>query len=135
MEEGGGAPDRLEVRLVGGDQVPVRDVAGRGQGVGSKAGQLLWKGDGCDGERTEEHDEQGRQQAASATQPEARQADAAGLLPLVHEQSGDEVAADDEEDLDAEKPAGNRVPAEMEGDDGGDRESPDTVEPAKARER
>ena len=52
-----------------------------------------------------EQQEHGRQQAAGTTQPELAEGDAPGALVLGDQQQRDQVAADHEEDLDAEEPA------------------------------
>ncbi len=54
------------------------------------------------------HDDgqQGGQQPAGATQPELRQVDPSTSADLAQQQSGDQEAGDDEEDVDAEEATG-----------------------------
>ena len=88
-----------------------------------------------------EQREQRGQQAPGATQVEQSQRDPAGLPALGEEQRRDEVAADDEEHLDAEEPAGrpaDLVPADevvVEHDDGEHRDRAQAVEPGQVPQR
>ena len=110
-----------EVRLVGVDQVPVVDVEQRGDGVTPQPGQV----DEAVGTGTPEtavqdeiqaerghHDEERRQEAPGPSTPEAGQADATGVDPLLQQQRGDEEAGQDEEQVDAQ--IATRRPTELQ---------------------
>ncbi len=78
-----------------------------------------------------EHDDQGRQQAAGATQPELLEVDEPLALVLTDQQQGDEVAADHEEHLDAEEPAAEPLVVGVVHHHRHDSDGPQTVEPWK----
>lgn len=79
----------------------------------------------------DDHEHDGREQAPHATQPELGEVDGAGLLELGHEQAGDEIAGEDEEDGDAEQAAKRELEVEVIADDGDDGERAQAVEPTR----
>ena len=68
-------------------------------------GKVLAGEDRGEDEGCEHDDDQGGQQPPRAPQPEAAQVDPVSCLPLDEQQRGDEVAAEDEEEVDAEEAA------------------------------
>ena len=69
--------------------------------------------------------------AAGAAQPEGLEINAVVPLPLGDEERGDEVAADDEEHLDAQEAAGQPAHVGMVGDDSEDGHGAQTIEARK----
>ena len=104
-------PGLGDVRAVGDDLPPVARVRQRRDRVGTQRADRV----GQEQQRVRDDDREQRvergQQAPRAAQVELPQRDAARLSPLAQQQRGDEVAADDEEDLDAEEAA--RSPARL----------------------
>ncbi len=96
-------PELLEVRAVGRDEVPVGRVRQRRQDLRPQLGRLVAE--------EEHHDDAGRgqqqvergQEPAGPAPVEAAHADGARTVVLLQEQHGDQVAADHEEDVDAEE--------------------------------
>ena len=76
---------------------------------------------------------QRRQQAPRPSHPERDEVDRAGLLALGHQQQRDQVAADDEEHLDAEEPAAEPPVVGVVDDHRDDRERAHAVEPGQVR--
>ena len=60
------------------------------------------------GDRRDQHQRGGRQDAPRPPGVEPEQGDPAGPLRLAHQQRGDQEARDDEEDVDADEPARER---------------------------
>ncbi len=111
----------LEVGLLAEDQVPVGDVPQGRQHVPTQPGHLPWQEHDRVGERDHEDDVEGGQQPPGASHPECLEVYAAPLAPLGEQQRGDEVAADDEEDLDAQESSrkkGGAAMVEEHGDNG-----------------
>ena len=75
----------------------------------------------------DDHEHDGREQASDAAQPELGEVDGAGLLELGHEQAGDEVAGQDEEDGDAKQAAERELEIKVIADDGDDGEGAQAV--------
>ena len=122
---------RRRVPLPHPDLVPVGHVREPGDDVAAELAERV--ATEHRGERREQHErrQQRRQQAARPPEPELAQTDAPRPLVLADQQQGDEVAADDEEHLDAEEPA--REPRVVgvvhhHGDDG------ERPQPVEARE-
>ena len=93
----------LEVRLVGEDLVPVRDVAERRERVAAQLVQLDRPGRRARVHRDRGDDEDhGREEAPGAPRPERPQVDALRGPPFAEQQARDQEAAEDEERVDAE---------------------------------
>jgi hypothetical protein len=118
----------VEVRRVGQDHMPVLDVEERGEGVAAGAGQIGREADRHDGHGDQDHHDQGRQQAPRAPQPEGAEVDATRRAALGEEQRRDQVPAQDEEDVDAEKAARYSRDAAVVEQYESDREGADAVE-------
>src|SRR5262249_61236878 len=85
------------------------------------------------------HDDEGWQEPPSAAQPEPAQVDLVPRLPLDQQQRRDEVAAEDEEEVDAEEAAGQiavpvRVRSRVVEEDADDGESAHAVEARVVRD-
>ena len=87
-----------------------------------RLGEPHHQGDG------DEHQQQGREQAAGASQPEAPEPDAVPALVLGQEQSGDEEAGEDVEHVDAEEAATQPSDAEVEAEHQQDGDRPESVQ-------
>ena len=115
--------------MVGDDQVPVRVVEERTDRVATRVREVAARED-CGEDQRREHDEnEGRQQPPRAPQPEAAQVDAVAGLPFDQQQRCDQVAAEHEEEVDAEEAAGHPVDAGVVDEDADDRERAEAVEP------
>ena len=105
-----------EVGAVLGDQPPVAHVA-RGRGDrpadGRKLGPVQQRDPG--GDHGQHHEQRGQQPPGPA-QPEIRQLQPAGALVLAEQEVGDEVAAQREEDTDAEQAALSPAQIQVIGD-------------------
>ena len=105
MAQGGELTGR-RVSLVDPDLVPVRHVGEGGEHIAAQATKLLAL------EQRRVHDdhrqghEQRRQQPAGPAKVEVPEVDASAALVLADQQQRDEVAADHEEHLDSDEPAG-----------------------------
>ncbi len=124
----------VEVRLVGEHEVPVGDVAERRQRGPAQLGDLARVDDHHHRQDDGHHREEGRQQPPRAADPEPHQVDGPGGAPLGEQQRGDQVAADHEEHVDAEEAARQPGGADVVGDDRGDGEGPQAVDPGHVRE-
>ena len=134
MDEEGRAPDRLEVRLVTGDEVPVGRVRDGRERVSAQPCELLGHDQHGERERHRKEEEERRQQPARPTDPEPDRIDPP-RRPMLRQQEGrDQVAADDEEDLDAEEPAGESAETGVVDDDGEDGDGTEPIETAKVSE-
>ena len=110
-----------KVRGVLRDQPPVADVARcRGHRAAQRR-ELRPLQQGDPGGDNGQHDEQRGQEPARAALPEAEEPQPAGRGLLGQQQVGDEVAAQGEEDADAEQAALSPAEADVVGDDGQDR--------------
>ena len=106
VAEQGGPGELLEVGLVAQDQVPVGHVGHRGQRLAAERGDLSEVEERAgDHHHGDQHPDR-RQQPPRAPQPERDEVDSPLLAELAEQQRGDQVAADDEEDVDPEEPAG-----------------------------
>ena len=120
---------RGEVAVFDGGPVPVGEVHGRRGGVATEILILerlrgrLAHGDG-------EHDDDPcrREQPTRPPRIEPRQANPSPLLHLGDQESGDEVARQHEEDVDADEAAWQPVGTQVEHDHGGDRQCSDPVD-------
>ncbi len=88
------------------DLVPVADVEDAAGEVAPGASHRRSPEQGHEHCHPGEHHEQGRQQPAEPASPELAEVDPTSTFVLADQEQGDEVAADDEEHLDAEEPAG-----------------------------
>ena len=123
------ATQRLEVRLVLEDEVPVGHVAKAGDGVAAQRGDLLRQEDDRVEERAADECEEGGQKPASAPAPEGDQVDAAvAAAALGQQQRGDEVAADDEEDVDADESAAEQADLSVVEENGSDGECAQAID-------
>ena len=120
--------ERLEIRDVADDQVPVGHVDGRCQHLAEMRDELIAKDDdridGGDGEDQRER----RQQAARAADPERAQVDALLPIELRHQQRRDQEPADHEEHINAEEPGRQPEHPGVVEHHGGHRERADAVE-------
>ena len=117
------------VSLADPDLIPVRHVAGPGEHVTAQLTELVaFEQRGEHGEQPHHH-EQRRQEAAGPAQPERLEVDASGPLVLPDQQQRDQVAADDEEHLDADEPARQPVAVGVVHHHRDDRQRPHAVEP------
>ena len=111
------------------DELPVRDVQQARESVAANRRQLARLRPHHGVERDgREHEEQRREQAPGPPRPERGQTDPARGLPLGEQQRGDEVAADHEEDVDAEEAALRPGDLAVVQDHGGHREGAQPVE-------
>ncbi len=127
MVERAGRLEGREVRDVVEDQPPVVDVCRGGRRRPPEVGRLVRPEDRRPGDDDDQHQKQRRQQAPRPRQPERLQPDAAAL-DLAEQDVGDQVAAEREEDADAEQAAGSPPEAEVVGDDAENRNRPQPVE-------
>ncbi len=105
-----GALELVEVGLVAEDEVPVGDVGERGDRVAAQLVDAVGLDDrGGDHRHRDQHPDR-RQQPPRPPQPEAPQPHVPAAAELAQQQRGDQVAADHEEDVDAEEAA--RHPAD-----------------------
>ena len=123
-----GAIEGLEVGDVADDQVPVGDVSDSGEHFAEVGEQLVAEhGDGVEGGDGKHERERG-QEAAGTAGPEGAEVHAVAALALADQQGGDQEAADDEEDINAEEAAGEPGFVGVEDDDGEHGEGADAVE-------
>ena len=121
--------DRREVRLLDGDEVPVGDVRGRGQ---HRAAQTRPPRSGARSATRADTTTSSVNSAGSSRR--ARRAQnalksvRAGAHALAQQQRGDEVPADDEEDLDAEEATRHPRRRPVVGQHGQHRHRPEPVE-------
>jgi hypothetical protein len=113
--------DEGEVRLLGEDQEPVRDVEEGRPDLPGQVRRILAVEDQHDHRDRRQQRVEGRQQTPGPAEPEALQRDLRRPAVLLGEQQGDQVPADDEEHLDPEEPAVQPLHVgvvEEHGDDG-----------------
>src|SRR5262249_9120998 len=127
------AAELLEVALVLEDEPPVRDVEDRGKSVTAQIDVALAGGE-RDRETDADHHEQGRKEPPGPPPPERSECDPTRGIELGEQQRRDQVAADHEEEVDAEEAA--RKPREpgVVDEDGPDRERPKPVDAPEMRE-
>ncbi len=114
-------------RLV--DEVPVRDVEERSLERADRVGDLQRRRDRDVHEAGhDQRDERGRQQPAEPPRVEAGEPDAAEPEQIAEQQLGDEVARQDEEDVDAHVTAGEAAVAGVEQHDEVDGDRAQAVE-------
>ena len=126
-------------RLVGGvaltdeDLIPVADVEDAAEEVaaGTALRCAIEQGH-VHGHRTH-HRQDGRQQPAESTQPELCEIDPTGTFVFTDQQQRDQVAADDEEDLDAEEPSAQPGVIGVVEHHGNDGESAHAIQPWQVR--
>ena len=128
------AAELVEVGLVGEDEVPVGDVPERRQGGPAQPRHLAVVEDDHVGQDHGHHHEERREQAAGAADPEPHQVDRAGGAPLGEQQRGDQVAADHQEDVDAQEAAGQPARPDVVGDDRRHGDRPQPVHPGHVRQ-
>lgn len=95
-----------EVVPTGGDLPPVREVEQCRKRVHPESGiQTGRLGEPYHHRHDHQHDEQRGQQSPSPAQPECRQLDPSPFVVLVYQQSGDQIAGEHVEDVQAEEAA------------------------------
>jgi hypothetical protein len=99
----GGAPDLLEVALIGQDQLPIGHVKERGQHVVAQPEQLLGQAPRGVGGDQQQHGPERREQSACAPLPKLDPVVLPVLRALTLEQRRDQEPADHEEQLDAQE--------------------------------
>ena len=112
---------------------PVAGVGQRGEQCLPEAGQLirLEYGDRCgDGHK---HGHEAGQQSPGPPDPEAAQIQPSSVIPGRGQQVGDQVSADDEEDIHAEEPAGQAGELFMERHDRQHRDTAQAVKTGRPR--
>jgi hypothetical protein len=131
----GRTAELVEVRRPTEDEVPVHRVGQRCDEVAAQSRELLvdeqhaHRGDG-----DEERVDRG-QQASTAAEPEPPHADRAVPAVLAEEEHRDQVATDDEEDLDAEEAAPEPRRVAVVDDHRRDRERAQAVQARQVRDR
>src|SRR4030042_3850159 len=100
MTQRRGNGELVEVGLSRKYRPPVGHIADGGKGIATDLLELerIGEGDGVDPD-ADEHEEQRRQEAAGPTRPEGGEGDGAAGTPLQEEEAGDEVAAEDAEEI------------------------------------
>ena len=120
--------DRDEVRDLVEDQVPVLDVEDRGDRLAPKLRDRVGEEEqGVEGDHPH-HQEEGRQEPPRTAEVEPPEPDVVVLAPVAEEQAGDQVAADHEEDVNAEEAAGHPLHVAVIEEHGNDRERPQPIE-------
>jgi hypothetical protein len=122
------APEAGEVRVRGEDLVPVVDVEDRGQRVDPELSEIGGEERRHHDHADDDHGHRGGQQAPSPCAPEPEQVQRAGAPVLGQQQRCDQVAAEDEEDIDAEEPARQPRDAGVVQQHAGHRDRPDPVQ-------
>ena len=135
VREGARRRGGVEVGDVPPGVVPVRDVGERCEPVGPDVVELPARHPAPRREGDpDERDEERREETAGPSQPEPSEVDAAAAsrvaprVELEDEQRRDEEAGQDEEQVDAEEPARQRVGAQVEDDDGRHRQPAQPVQ-------
>ena len=121
--------ERGEIALPGEGEMPVRHVQEGGQSVGAQPCPLRRLGQrrGVDGDGRQQ-EQQRRQQPPGPAGPEPAQVDAPGAMALREQQRGDEQAAEHEEGVDPEAPAGHPGDSGVVEHDGKDGTGPEPVQ-------
>ena len=100
----------IEVRRLTGDEVSVRDVEEGRQSIGGEVVDLSRRREqGAVRDDSNQQGEQRGEEPPQASTPEDPQANRSRFDLFQAQQSRDQVAAQNEEDVDAEQPAGARV--------------------------
>ena len=115
--------------------MPVVEVEQGGQGVATQLGQSVR---GCEEvavqDDSDQHDEKSGHQAPHPMPPESGEADAGVLAVLGHQETGDQEAGKDEEDVDAEEPSACPREPTVKEEDQDNAEGPDAVQGGDASE-
>jgi len=127
LQRGRGTSLGEVVRLRRGE-APVRDPAECREGVVAQAADRVRREEAPPQCHRGDQDRQRRQQPASAPRPERPQVHPARTPMLVQQQRGDEEAAQYEEDVHADEPAGQAWHSSVVGQDGKHREGAHAVE-------
>ena len=127
--------EHREVGLVVQGLPPVARVSDRREQPRPQGRQLirLEHGDRC--RDRHEHDRQAGQEPPGSADPESAQIDSAAPIPRRGEQVGDQVSADDEEDIHAQEASGQPGYSLVEGQDHEHRDSPQAVQATSPRAR
>ena len=120
-----------EVGDVVEDEPPVAEVEDPRRQVAAQGGQLAPVEQRGPAHGHEQHHEQGGQEPSGPPDPEVLQPDPAVTAVLGHQQIGDQVPREHEEDLHAEQAARGPPEVEVVGDDGQDGDGADPVQPRK----
>ena len=126
--QGGRRAESGEIRLVLRGLPPVAGVRhGCGQGGPERAelSRFDHRHGGCD---ADQHDGEGGQQPAGPPYPEGPQAEPPVAVPLGGKQVGDQVSAEDEEDIDPEESAGKGRELLVKGQDREHGQRPDPIQ-------
>src|SRR5699024_11010430 len=124
-QQRGGA---VEVAAPGGDLHPVGAEGHGPQRLPADVDQQVPTHQAGDGHADHHDRDQGGQQPAGPPQPELRQVDPPAGADLPQQQSGDEEAGDDEEDVDAEEPGRQHGGGEVEDQHPDDGQCADAVQ-------
>ncbi len=122
---------RRGIAGTGPDLVPVRHVERRGDHVAAELAEGVAFEQRCPDGECDHHREQRRQESPGPTDPELLHVDGRGPFLLRDQQQRDQVAGDDEEDLDTEVTAGQPVRVCVVHHHRDDRDRPHTVEARK----
>ena len=128
MAEQRGPLELVEVGLLVEDEVPVGDVGERGDRVAAQGVDPVGLDDRGDDHRHRDQDADRGQQAARAPDPEPPEPDVSAAAVLGEQQRGDQVAADHEEDVDAEEPPRHPPDARVVEEDGEHGDRPQRVD-------
>ncbi len=125
----------LEVRVLADDQEPVRDVGPGRQRIGAETGHVVGQDD--DRERDHGHDQRAdrREEPPGPAPPEVSDVESACPGVLAQQEARDQVAADHEEQVDAEESARQQVRIQVVGEHGDDRERTQSIEPGQVGQR
>ena len=123
-----------EVALPSNREVPVRRIEERREGVTAhpRQGRRRRSEPPDDGDRHQDEQQRG-QQPARPPDPEVTQRDGAGTPLLAQQQTGDQVAGEHEEHVDAQEAAAGPCHARVVEHDGGDGECPQPVQRGQVR--
>ena len=124
VTQGRGWEQRLEVRLVGQDVPPVGDVEEAGHRVAPHLLPLLGQAQDAEGHHDgQDHQGECGHQPPEPARPEATQVDATRRVTLGEQQGGDQVAGDDEEQVDPEEATLRPSQVQVVGEHGQHRQS------------
>ncbi len=120
---------RLEVGLVLEDEVPVGHIGETGERIAAQRGDFGRQEDDGVQKRAGDEREERRKQSARAPAPEGEHVDAArAAAALGKQQRSDEVAADHEENIDAEEASPEQADISVVDEDGGHREGAQAID-------
>ena len=105
MDERRRPPDVTEIRHFGEGQIPVGEVEAATEELALELADQARVEEEPPGRHHSEHQVQGGEKSAGPAHPEALQIDRVGVAVLAEQDGGDQVTADDEKHLDAEKSA------------------------------